>query len=303
MHDVDEQQDDLIRLLAPTVHLRTGPDETLMYGIMATAERPARGRVRPRWLIAVPIVAGLAAAVFAVLAALPSSSPVGGPAPVSALTITENAGYLVITIKDPAADPARYEAELKRRGLDIRINLVPARPENVGKVVFEEVGETGKLTYIEDPGRCTSNGSCTVGVKVPLDFKSFARITFGRAPLPGEESKDGSGPAGPSGSASGGDGEAGGPSGGDAKTDALLGKTVAEVRRTVAAQGKTLLYRFGGQGREVPADEVPDTWKVYDAAYGTGNSIIIWVSPDGVEPTRPANPGPSSGWQTPGLGG
>jgi hypothetical protein len=279
MHDVDEKQDDLIRLLAPTVHLRTSPDETLMHDIMATADRPARVRTRPRGLIAaaaVAAVAGLAAAAFAVLAALPSSSPVGGPAPANALSITESAGYLVITIKDPAADPARYQAELKRRGLDITITLAPARPDEVGKVVFAEVGEAGKLSYIEDPGHCTANGSCTVGVRVPLAFKSYARITFGRAPRPGEEA------------------EVGTPSGGDAKTDALRGKTVAEVRKTIAAQGKTILYRVGWQSLDAPAAQVPGTWKVYDAAYGTNNSIVIWVSPDGTAPTPPANTNPNT---------
>ncbi|HTJ38034.1 MAG TPA: hypothetical protein VL738_32770 [Dactylosporangium sp.] len=273
MHDVDEEQDALIRLLAPTVHVRTSPDETLMRGIMATADRPARALTRRRWLIAVPIVTGLAAAAFAVFAALPTSSPVGGPAPANALSITENAGYLVITIKDPAADPARYEAELKRRGLDIRISLAPVRSEQIGMVIFDEVGEPGQLTYIEDPGHCTSNGACTVGVKVPLTFKSYARITFGRAPLPGEED------------------EVATQSGGDAKTDALRGKTVAEVRRILAAQGKTILYRVGWQSLDAPADQVPGSWKVYDAAYGTDNSMVIWVSPDGTPPT---NPNPSS---------
>ncbi|WP_426513451.1 hypothetical protein ACPPVO_24285 [Dactylosporangium sp. McL0621] len=275
MHDIDEEQDGLIRLLAPTVHLRTSPDETLMYGIMATADRPARVRTRRRGLIAVSVVAGLAAATFAVFAALPISSPIGGPAPANALSITEDAGYLVITIKDPAADPARYEAELKRRGLDIKINLAPARPEEVGKVVFDEVGESGRLSYIEDPGHCTSNGSCTVGVKVPLDFKSYARITFGRAPLPDEED------------------EVGTTSGGDTKTDALRGKTVTEVRKIVATQGKTILYRVGWQSLDAPADQVPGSWKVYSAAYGTDNSIVIWVSPDGTAPTPPTNPNPS----------
>ncbi|MBE1484605.1 hypothetical protein [Plantactinospora soyae] len=278
MHDVDEKQDDLIRLLAPTVHLRTSPDETLMHGIMATAGRPARVRTRQRGLVAVAVVAGLAAAAFAVFAALPSSSPVGGPPPAYALSITENAGYLVITIKDPAADPARYEAELKRRGLDIKITLAPVQPEDVGKVVFEEVGESGKLSYIEDPGHCTSNGSCTVGVKVPLDFKTYARITFGRTPLPGEQD------------------EVGTPSGGDAETDALRGKTVAEVRKIVAAQGKTLLYRVGWKSLDAPADQVPGTWKIYDAAYGTNNSIVIWASPDGTAPSPPANCHRGAGW-------
>lgn len=270
MPDLDEKQDELIRRLAPTVLFPSGPDETLLHAIMATTAPPARARLRRRGFIAAGSVAGLAAAAFAVLALLPVSAPVGAPAPASALSITEDAGHLVITIKDPAADPARYEAELKRRGLNITISLAPAPPDQVGKVIFEEVGESGTLSSIEDPGHCTANGSCVVGVKVPRDFTSYARITFGRAPLPGE------------------DAEVNTPSGGDAKTDALLGKTVAEARPIAAAQGKTFLYRVGWESRDAPADQVPGTWKIYDAAYGTDNSIVIWVSEGGVVPTPPS---------------
>ncbi|MEV8516237.1 hypothetical protein [Dactylosporangium sp. NPDC051484] len=271
MHDVDEEQDGLIRLLAPTVHVRTGPDEAMLRAIMAIDDRPTRFRGRHRrGLIAVAAVAGLAAAAFAGIAALPSSAPVGAPPAANALSITEDAGYLVITIKDPAVDPVRYQAELRRRGLNITISLAPAQPENVGKVVFSEVGDAGKLTYIEDPGRCNANGNCAVGVRVPVGFASYARITFGRTPLPGEEA------------------EVGTQTGGDAKTDALHGKTVAEVRRIVAAQGKTLLYRVGWRSLDAPAEQVPGSWKVYRAAYGTENSIVVWVSEDGTEPVPPA---------------
>jgi hypothetical protein len=261
MHDLDEEQDNLIRSLAPIVHVRTTPDETMLREIMGT---PAKGRNRLR--IAAMAGAALVASAIAVgVVTLP------GKTPASALTIKEDAGYLTITIKDPAADPARYEAELKRRGLDIQISLAPARPEEVGKVVFGELGEGGRLSYIEDPGHCAADSSCTVGVKVPADFHSYARITFGRTPLPGEE--------------------VGTKSGGDAKTDALRGKSVAEVRRILGAQGKTILYRVGFESKDAPASAVPDSWKVYDAAYGTNNSVVIWVSEDGTAPLPPSHCG------------
>ena len=270
MPDVDEKQDELIRRLAPTVLFPSAPDEPLLHAIMATTAPPARARLRRRGFIAAGSVAGLAAAAFAALALLPVSAPVGAPAPASALSITEDAGQLVITIKDPAADPARYAAELERRGLDITLSLAPAPPAEVGKVIFEEVGESGTLFSIEDPGHCTANGSCTVGVRVPRDFTSYARITFGRTPLPGE------------------DAEVNTPSGGDTRTDALRGKTVAQARTIVAAQGKTLLYRVGWESRDAPAGQVPGPWKIYDAAHGTGDTIVVWVSEDGAAPTPPS---------------
>ncbi|GAA1032458.1 hypothetical protein GCM10009557_31010 [Virgisporangium ochraceum] len=277
MHDLDEEQDDLIRLLAPTFQLRTRPDEALLQGIMATACRPARVDPRRRRLVAGVAVTGLAAAVFAVFAVLPFPSPVGGPLPANALSITEDAGYLVITIKDPAADPARYEAEIRRRGLNIRIALVPTRPENVGKVVFSDIGEGGELFYIEAPGRCAAHGSCVVGVKVPLDFTSHARIVFGRAALPGELAEICVVNV-------------------DAETTALRGRTVAEARAIAAATGRSLLYNVGGCATG-PVDRVPGTWRIYDAAYDGDDNIVIWASADGAAPSPAApsgSPAPSA---------
>jgi hypothetical protein len=243
---------------------------------MARTARPGRIHPRRRWFVAGAAVAGLAAAAFAVFAVLPSSSPVGGPSPANALSITEDAGYLVITIKDPAADPARYEAEIKRHGLNIKIALVPARPENVGKVVSSEDSEDGRLVPIEAPGRCTSHGSCYVGVKVPLDFKSYGRIVFGRTALPGELPELCAWSS-------------------NVETDALRGKTVAQARTIAAAKGKPLLYSVGGCAK-TPADQIPEGWKIYDAAYGTDNTIVIWVSANGTAPSAPPAPSaPASG--------
>lgn len=271
MTDVDEEQDHLVRLLSPTVHVppaARAAGEELLRDILRT--RPP-SPWRRRLLVAVPAVAGLAAAAVAVSALLPPSTPVG-PAPASAaLTFTEGAGYLTVMINDPAADPQRYRDELAEHGLNIKIELVPADPEDVGKVVFEELGDTGggpTLEAIEDPGRCTANGACQVGFKVPLNFTSYAVVAFGRTPLPGEFIEGGSDQQ-------------------NADAGALEGKRVAEARRLLAAQGKTAEYRVGWESLPATEAQVPGDWIVYDTAPISNTVVVLWVSPDGTAPDKP----------------
>ena len=132
MTDVDEEQDHLIRLLSPDRARPAGapgpPVTELLRDILRT---PATAVPRRRrLLVAVPVVAGLAAAALVVSALLPASAPVAvGPAPAhAALTFTEDGGFLIVTINDPAADPQRYRDELAKHGLNIKIELVPAEP-------------------------------------------------------------------------------------------------------------------------------------------------------------------------------
>lgn len=277
MTDVDEEQDHLIRLLSPTVHVPPAAQaagDALLHDILRTrTPSPWRRRL----LVAVPVVAGLAAAALVISALLPASTPstpVGpiGPAPAdAALTFTENGGYLTVTIKDPAADPQRYRDELAKHGLDIKLDLVPANPGDVGKVVFTEIGDTGggaTLEAIEDPGRCNANGSCQVGFKVPLTFKSYAVVSFGRTPLPGEFVEGGSDQQ-------------------NADGDAFVGKRVSEVRRLLAAKHMTAEYRVGWDSLAATEAEVPGTWIVYDTAPIDNTVIVLWVSADGKAPPKP----------------
>ncbi|MEV0128637.1 hypothetical protein AB0H83_09230 [Dactylosporangium sp. NPDC050688] len=271
MTDVDEEQDHLVRLLSPTVHVppaaQAAGDELLRDILDTRPPTPWRRRL----LVSVPAVAGLAAAAIAVSALLPTSTPVG-PAPASAaLSFTEAPGYLIVTIKDPAADPQRYREELARYGLNIKIELVPADPEDVGKVVFEELGDTGggpTLEPIEDPGRCTANGTCEVGFKVPLNFRSYAIVAFGRTPLPGEFVDGGSDQQ-------------------NADAEKLVGKRVTEARRLLSAQGKTAEYRVGWKSVAATEAQVPGDWIVYDTAPISNTVVVLWVSADGKAPDKP----------------
>lgn len=285
MTHTDEQQDQLIRLLSPDVRIPPsvadpgGPaaDELrrLVMGASEAAPVPAV-RPRPSWFarwrlaLAVPAVGGLAALAFAVSAALPESSPVGpAPAQAGALTFTQQGGYLEIRIVDPVADPAKYRAELAARGLNIDLKLAAAAPDQVGRVIFQE-DEGGALKTVEAPGDCTANGDCSVAIRVPLDYKGYAQIVFGRTPLPGE-SVEGDAPV------LTGDEEA--------QLKALVGKRVSEVRALLAANGQTATYRVGERSLEASAAEVPGEWYVYDVAPLANKVVVLWVSEDGKEPT------------------
>ncbi|MET7419077.1 hypothetical protein [Dactylosporangium sp. NPDC005555] len=274
MTEIDEEQDHLVRLLSPTVHVpasaQAASDELLRDILHAT---PPAADWRRRLFIAVPAAAGLT------VVALVAGSLLSTPEPANAaLTFSERAGYITVTINDPAADAQRYNDELAKYGLNIKIQLVPANPDDVGKVVFEETGAPG-LEAIENPGRCNANGSCQVGFKVPLNFSSYAVVAFGRTPLPGESVDGGS----------------------TAQKDvgeSLLGKTVAEARRILAAKGMTAEYRVGPKSLSAPAEEVPGDWIVFDTAPIDTTVIVLWSSADGRSPIPSGDdvpkPGPSA---------
>ncbi|MDG4789801.1 hypothetical protein O7626_28400 [Micromonospora sp. WMMD1102] len=187
-------------------------------GVDITGPAPAGGASRPtswfgrrRLAFAVPTLAALGALAAVVAVNLPSGPADPGPAQVApsgaasgtpggqpspapslrpvgrALSIVPETDHIVVTIVDPTADPARYQAELEKHGLDIEITVAPVPAERVGRVVFMETGPDAEVETIESPGNCTANGNCSVGVRIPLDFRSYARIVFGRAPLPGEQ--------------------------------------------------------------------------------------------------------------------
>ncbi len=316
MTDTDEQQDRLIRLLSPQFHLPrsaaepTGPaaDELcqLIMGVpeVAPVSEIANQDVQPvkvaahrtswslrrRLAIAVPAMAGLGALAVIVGGVLPASGPAGpagpagtvgrvnpvGPAPAHAntLQVTPNGGYLEIRILDPAADPQRYKDELSRHGLDIELKLAPAAANRIGRVIFEEIDDKGSATSIdtiEAPGDCTLTGNCSVGIRVPLDYKGHAQIVFGRAPMPGEEN-EGDAPVLSDDQ--------------EAALRALVGQRVSDVRQLLAARGQTATYRVGFRSLEATADQVPDSWYVYQVAALANNVVVLWVSADGKQPRR-----------------
>lgn len=288
MTESRDQQDHLIRLLAPVHHVPSSAQSPsgdaatiLLEGIMQSAEAtPARPVERAAWFarhrrlaIAVPTVAAAAALAFGISAALPTGSGPVGPAPAQALQITKDDGYLIIKIKDPSADPQRYREELAKYNLNIKLTLVPAAPDQVGRIIFSDEGEPAggpKLEWIEAPGDCTANG-CLVGIKVPVTFKSYANVVFGRTAKPGEYIEGGSPED-------------------NARARELVGKTVSEALKILASRGQAPSYRVGLESIDTPAEKVPANWIVYDAAPLPDKVVALWVSADG---KAPKNPNPS----------
>jgi hypothetical protein len=197
--------EELIGRLAPVTDeeaarmVTAGTRADLAERIMSTAVpegRPARRR--RKLAFGLPLAAAAAGAAVALVAVSTGSgtsrTPTAprpsahGPVKVrlAALSFSTRGRYLVVKVKDPVADPARYRQEFAAHGMNIDLRLVPASPSVVGTVVMSEGGEVKTITA---PGRCSpgGGGACPVGVKIPLGFKAHASVVFGRAAKPGEQ--------------------------------------------------------------------------------------------------------------------
>ena len=143
------------------------------------------------------LAAGLAAAVLIVTSlGRPGQhvGPVGvGPAPAraQALSVTRHGGFIDVIVRDPLADPARYQAEFACHHLDITLKLLPVSPSIVGTVVYTgQSAHSPPLTPITAQGKCleaSGTSACPVGVRIPAGFRGNAQLVFGRAARPGEQ--------------------------------------------------------------------------------------------------------------------
>ncbi|RFS83546.1 hypothetical protein D0T12_21155 [Actinomadura spongiicola] len=167
-------------------------------------------RTRRRWTVGLPVAVGVACAVAVVALVVqpaertedgkrprpgPSTSGRPGgfdPLPVAALSFTRRKDHIEVRIKDPLADPRRYEKEFAAHGMNIKLSMVPASPSVVGTIVFQDEGEgpdERKIETIEE-GRCVTggggDGKCLRGLRIPIGYRNSAEIAFGREPRPGE---------------------------------------------------------------------------------------------------------------------
>ncbi|MEV0387776.1 hypothetical protein [Nonomuraea sp. NPDC050643] len=186
MHDIDR----LVAGIAPD----PGPGMTplareLMEEITELPAAAAPAPRRRRW-VAAPVLVTLAGVLSFGLAQAPASA---------ALDIDRVGDHYVITVQDLMADPEVYQAELKARGLDIRLRLVATSASQTGRMFVVNdldrlrsgvpVPVDGPITTIDGPGPCPRPAGCPVGVKVPVDFAKKAEITLGRRARPGERYK------------------------------------------------------------------------------------------------------------------
>jgi hypothetical protein len=151
---------------------------------------------RRRLLIGLPVAGALAVAAL-IAASLGSPGQKVGPVAVgppraqaAVMAVTRHGGYLKVIVTNPLTSARRYREVFAKLGLNITLTLVPASPSLVGTLVYASTPTTGpQITPITAVGKCWTGGGgnvCPVGVKVPLDFKGSAVLTFGRAARSGE---------------------------------------------------------------------------------------------------------------------
>jgi hypothetical protein len=285
-------------------------DETGVGAPPHTGERRAGGR-RRRWLLAAPLVAGVAvAAVIVADLAGPGSQPgpghqagpaaqspsaTGKPRPgvsptqtAQALSFTTSDGWITVIVRNPLADEARYRAEFAAHHLDITFNLVPASPSIVGTVVY--IGQSAGSSQIQTitaRGRCYTGGGgaeCPVGVRIPADFHGQAQIVFGRAARPGEQYESTTSAAAP----------------GEVMHGLkFVGDTVTQVLALLRPRHVTVArYDYDKQGYGgVNVHHVPGNWYVYDATPWAPGQVMLFVGPTRTQPPagspQPGTPTPS----------
>jgi hypothetical protein len=264
--------------------------------------RPHRPRRTRLALIAVPVAAA-AAAVSIVLATqnnppapLPSPpSAAKHPAPTghgttqltAALSFSTSGGYLTVIVRNPLADPARYRAEFAAHHLHVTLTLVPASPSLVGTLVYFDEPANGGIVPITADGKCYTGGggsACPVGLRIPLDFKGSAQITFGRAAKPGEKYET--------------------TAAADAPGEVMhglqfRGDTVSQVLSELRQRDVTVPYFNDNHDNYAKLlRSVPGGWFVYDAVPWAAHQVMLFVGPVWPQPAGAA-PSPGSGAPVP----
>jgi hypothetical protein len=268
-------------------------------GAAAPSGAPARSR-RPRTrlaLIAVPLAAG-AAAMSIVLATQSTPPRLSHPGHLTAtghgttqltaaLSFATSGGYLTVIVRNPVADPARYRAEFAAHHLHIALTLVPASPSLVGTLVYFSEPQNGGIVPITADGKCYTGGggsACPVGLRIPLDFKGSAQITFGRAAKPGEQYETTASATAP--------GEV-------MHGMQFKGHTVSQVLSQLRQRDVTVPYFNDNHDNYAKLlRSVPGSWYVYAAVPWASDQVMLFVGPVWPQPAAAA-PSPVGGAPVP----
>jgi hypothetical protein len=172
--------------------------EAVLAAVLAAT--PARRRRRWPALPARVVIPALVAAALALAAALllPSLLP-GGPQ--NALAIEKTDRFISLRIEDPAASPARMNRELRERGIDIEVEMVPVPEHQIGDWVGGRAvwpGVSGDQHRLGDDRIRRLNDAARLQevirdpgdpglIRVRTDFRGHVLLYGGREARPGEE--------------------------------------------------------------------------------------------------------------------
>ncbi|MEV0198431.1 hypothetical protein [Nonomuraea sp. NPDC050691] len=277
MHEIDR----LVAGIAPDPGPGTTPIARELLEEITSVPVPERRRLRswlavprPRRWASVPVLATLTALLSFGIAQAPASA---------ALDIELVDDHYVITVNDLLADSEVYQRELRARGLDITLDVVPTSASLTGKIIVindmerlmsgRTVPREGPITTIDAQGPCERFAGCPIGVKVPVAFGKKAEITLGRRALPGERYTMPPGIATP---------------GEPLHCVDYVNKSVAEITVLLRERGVTPSYIQYGK-RAAPS--APGGWYVHKGVMTADGQALLLV---GAEPTTQRNPGPGS---------
>ncbi|MFC4590695.1 hypothetical protein [Sphaerisporangium corydalis] len=158
--------------------------------------RPGAGLRAPlsRWRLLLPLAA------VAMLLSWIVPGGIGARPASATLDIRQAGGFYVVTVKDLYADPKRYRAELKSRGLRVSIKLVPTSRSMEGRLIFvvaeyltatrvkgsRVIPPSDDISALEGTRPCASLTGCPVGVRIRIGYTGPGEIILGRRALPGE---------------------------------------------------------------------------------------------------------------------
>ena len=244
---------------------------------------------RARLLAATALAVAALVLAVGVTAHPPSRPPVPAPShrperlnsQQAALVFKRDGKTIDVIIRDPLADPARYNREFVARGLHITLSTAPVGSAHVGAFIFMEIdaGDDRPIKPIYSHDRCrqpagNSGGGaeCDIGLRIPVDFRASATIVVGRPAAPGEIPEDG--------------GDAWAVPGYFAGVP-IDGRRVANVLADLRAKGIVVTeFRYEDHGSDkpypdgVPPQLVSGYWFVHNAAPGTKDEPILFVGPD-----------------------